>query len=118
MANKITNIGTDAYQQLTVKLDDGTPVVFVLRFLPSSQRWALDVTHKDFVAKGLALCLHPNMLRSFRLQIPFGLAVTADDDVDPFDINDFDSDRVQLYVLDNTSGNTEVAAVETTVFAP
>ena len=117
MAKQLLNIGTDANQQLSVLLDDNSLVVFNLRFLPTTQVWVLDVTYGTFIRKGIRLCNHPNLLRSERRRLPFGLLCYSGDDVDPFDISDFDSGRATLVVLDNTSGNAEVDSEELAVYA-
>jgi hypothetical protein len=109
---KITNLSADAHQQTTVLLEDKTAVGMTLYFRPSTQRWTIDIVYGIFSIKGLSLCNHFNLLRSFRQVIPFGLVCQSIDGVDPFDINDFDSQRVSLYVLDNTAQNTEVVDIE------
>lgn len=113
---QINNISADAHQKTTILLADNTSVVITLDFHPATQRWIMGVSHDVFAVNSVGLCIHPNLLRSFRQVIPFGVACTAVDGVDPFDINDFDSGRVVLSVLDNTGGNTDVEAVESGIF--
>jgi hypothetical protein len=59
----------------------------------------MDVDYENFSAKGLGVCLHPNLLRDFRRVLPFGVFVRSLDGVDPILLNDFLSGRVELYVL-------------------
>lgn len=113
---QITNISTDAHQKTTVLLADNTSVVITLDFLPATGRWVASVTRDLFSLKSVALCVHPNLLRSYRQVIPFGLACVASDGVDPFDIEDFESERIKLYILDNTNGETDVNRVEAEMY--
>lgn len=112
----ITNLSSDAHQKTTVLLADNTSVVITLDFLPATQRWVISAARDTFSVKGIPLCVHPNLLRSYRQVTPFGIACTATDGVDPFDIEDFDSGRVTLSILDNTNGETDVVKVETDIF--
>lgn len=113
---QITNLTDAAKQRTSVLLSDNTTVVFDFVFHPVTQRWVMDVEHGSKSVKGVALCVHPNVLRSFRIAYPFGLFVQAKDGVDPFDVNDFASGRVELYVLDSTNGGNEVDQIETAYF--
>lgn len=113
---QISNLTDNANQETTVLLEDNSSAVFVFRYLPVVQRWVFDVTYGSFSLKGVNLCAHPNLLRAYRQRIPFGLSVVVPDGADPFDINDFVNNRVLLYVLDGTGGQTEVETVETEYF--
>ena len=95
---------------------DNTSVVITLDFFPRSQRWVLSATRDTFSIKGVTLCIHPNLLRSYRRVIPFGIACISKDNVHPFDINDFQNARIKLYILDNTDVETEVSDVETAYY--
>jgi len=113
---KITNISADAHQKTTVLLADNTSVVITLDFLPATQRWVVGLSRDTFEVKSIGLCVHPNLLRSYRQVIPFGLSCVASDGVDPFDINDFENGRIELYVLDNTNGESNVVDIETQMY--
>ena len=113
---QISNLTDNANQQTTSLLSDNSSVVFSFRFLPVVQRWVMDISYGDFAIKGMNLCIHPNLLRTFRQRIPFGLACVAPDGVDPFDINDFINGRILLFILDNSGGGTEVEEVEANYF--
>lgn len=112
----LSNLTSDAHQQTTVLLEDKTSVVVSLDFLPATQRWSLSVTSGGFTVKNVGVSIHPNLLRTYRRTQPFGLACVALDGVDPFDITDFETGRVQLFVLDNTGGLTDVQTVESNFF--
>ncbi len=108
---RIDNL-TDARSQITrIPLDDGTLVTFTVTFNATTERWYVDIEHEDFVTRGVAITVAPNILRAFRGTIPFGLACTTTDGVDPILIDDFISGRATLFVLNST----EVGEVETTI---
>lgn len=53
-----------------------------------------------------------NALRQYKRLIPFGFAFVAEGSVEPFDINDFSSGRVSMYVLNSD----EVKQIESEVY--
>ena len=113
----VNNLNNNAKQKTQIALADGSLVVLTLNYRPAVQRWFVDVAYKStFGLNGIGLSIHPNIIRSFRMVVPFGIAITAVDGVDPFDVNDFANGRVQLFILDNTSTKTDVVDVETNIF--
>lgn len=113
---EILNISSDSHQKTMLTLADNTSVVMTFDFLPRTQKWVLGISRGEFSCNGLALCNHPNLLRSFRKRIPFGFTCLCADGVDPFDQNDFANGRVRIFLLDNTAGNTDVDDAEASVF--
>ena len=113
---KLDSLSADASQELSVILDDGSVLQFTFNYRPAAQRWSVDVLYGEFGANGVLLATHPNLLRTWRNILPFGLAITSQDSADPFKLDDFTSGRITLYVLDSTAGGTEVQDVETTYF--
>ncbi len=104
---------TNAADQLTILiLEDGTTVSLELLYNGVTQRWIANVTYGTTTINGLGLCCHPNILRQWRNILPFGLSVVTADQTDPFNINDFSSGRVLLYLLTAA----DVLAVEATLF--
>ncbi len=108
----ITNLSDEASQISKVVLDDGSVVTFDFIYLPTIERWSMNVSHPDITINSLILCAGPNVLRDFRNVIPFGLGCYSTDGADPFYIEDFSSGRITLYVL----SADEVAFFETNVF--
>ena len=114
----ISNVTNDPAQRVDVILADGTIFTLVLYYRLSVQRWMFDVEYpaKSFIARGMGLCVHPNIMRNWRHVIPFGLAVVSSDDADPFNIDDFLNGRISIYMLDQTLDNTDVSDVERDIF--
>lgn len=109
---KIDNLTDFASQVSSLLLPDNTIVTLALKFNAATQRWAASVGYKDFQVNGINLCTHPNFMRQWRNVVPFGLACMTGDYTDPFNIEDFASGRVSLYLLDAA----DVLAVEQQVF--
>lgn len=109
---QIDNLSKNARQKTTVALDDGTVVVINFRYLPTIQRWQISVTRGDFTVDGIGLVVCPNLLRSWKNVIPFGLAVSTFNGQDPTFLEDLQDDRTQLYILTQD----DVAAVERDIY--
>ena len=107
----IENVTDEAKQAHHIVLADGSTMDLTLTYLPTIQRWQFDIVHPQLTAYGRLLTHHPNLLRQWQNIIQFGLACIVSDGAEPFDIEDFASGRVELYVLDAT----DVADVESKI---
>lgn len=110
--NKIDNLGDEANQLTRIVLDDGSIVLLNFIYRGATQRWTVNITRNDFTVNDINLCVHPNLLRDFRENIPFGLALISTDGGDPVLINDFTSGRITMYTL----SAADVSLVETDIF--
>ncbi len=112
MAALIDNLTNFADQTTLVKLEDGSTVSIELIFHGATERWVMNVTYGDRVFNGVGVCCYPNLMRPWKNLIPFGIACTSANQTDPFNINDFATGRVLLYVLDEA----DVLDIEENVF--
>ena len=96
---KIDNITDDASQLLHLNSEDGGIVNITLKFLSTIQRWSIDIESPSINVSNIILANHPNVLWSFFDAGTFGLACLSQDDVDPFQFDDFSSDRSELFLL-------------------
>lgn len=104
---------TDApKQQTTLVLEDGTRATLYLEWRPAQRCWSFDLTWGDFSLLGQQLVASPNILRGFREQVIFGIAVIGAGNVDPSDLESFVNGSAALYLLDAA----DVADVEATVY--
>lgn len=117
---QLNNLTDDAIQQLQVPLADGSLVTLTFTYRAATQRWTCDVQHPTIPSGGaiygMNLCVHPNILRQWRLIIPFGMAIESSDNGDPVTQEDFVNGRITVFILDNSDGNTDVDQVEENVF--
>jgi hypothetical protein len=109
---KIDTLGQEANQATKVTLDDGSIVALAFRYLPTVQRWMMDVDHPDLTLRGATLCAHPNILRAWRNTCRFGIACVSTDGIDPIEAGAFSSGRVSVYILEKD----EVRYVEQSIF--
>lgn len=73
---------------------------FTATYRPAAQMWFLDVEYDHVFIRGLRIVRHPNMLTQYENLIPFGLLVDVTDGGEPSIINDLQSERVVLRLLD------------------
>lgn len=109
LIDRITN---DAKQQYTLVTEDGDTVVLALNFLASQSLWSFSLTYGDLIINGLILTCGPNIIRGYKNNVPFGIAITSTDKLDPFYQNDFISGRIKFYLL----SAADVASVEAEFF--
>lgn len=108
----ITSITSSARQTMTLVLDNNESINFSIYFSPRMQSWFFDFTYKELTVNCSKVVLTPNALRQFRKIIPFGIGFSAESFVDPFQITDFSSGRVNMYLLNKE----EVEQVESEIF--
>ena len=108
---KITGLSKNAKQTFILPLETRETVTFKLYYMPTQSAWFFDFNYNDEDYTGQRLVLGMNILRMYKNALPFGLAVRAENHIEPFDVTDL-TDRVELYVLNQDEVNT----VETEIF--
>lgn len=104
---RINNIGSEAYQEVTYILDSGSTTTLTLRFLPTQGRWLLDVVDDNgFEIHGLYVCCHPNLLDKWHNVVKYGISVSTEDGIDPYRQEDFETGYAYFTMLD--SDETEI----------
>jgi hypothetical protein len=109
--NLISAITNDANQSMRIVLDDGSKVDFSLSYKSGQQGWFFSITYAGFSIKNRRMVNSPNLLRNFKNILPFGLACTVSDNLEPIYQDDFSSQRVLLYVLNES----DLVTVESTI---
>lgn len=112
MASLINNLTNFADQLTNLQLADGSTASMELIYQGATERWVMNIVYGTFTANGIGVCCYPNLLRQWREILPFGLACVSSNQTDPFNINDFASGRVQIYILTQA----DVAAIELATF--
>ena len=103
---QITTLTDEPRQRHQLVLDTNETVDFRLYFSARQQAWYFDFTYNDLTCKCSKVVLTPNALRCFRRIIPFGIAFDTDGFVEPFQIDDFSTGRVKMYVLNEEDVQT------------
>lgn len=99
---KIQGISTDALQNFTVALADGTTFNMTLAFKPLQQGWFISVSYGAFSVTNMRVCCVYNILEQFSEQIPFGIACFTTQNQEPMFPQDFAASNAALCVLDET----------------
>lgn len=110
----LDNINDAADQLMTVPLPDGSSAQLEFFYRPGTQRWTLDISHPLLTMKGFNLSLGPNILRQWRNLIPFGIAITSNNGLDPMQATDFLDGTCKLYIL----SAAEVILIEEDILSP
>lgn len=108
----INKLNSDPIQRAYITGNPGQRIIMDIRFMPRMSLWVADFTLDDFSLKGITLLTSPNVLRSYKNIIPFGIACLTDDAEDPRNLNDFESGYASLYLLTQE----EVEAIEVEYF--
>lgn len=110
----LNKISSAPRQQFKIIGDNGERIDFLIWYSPTQSMWMFNIAWQDFTLNGAVLTLSPNILRGYRNNIPFGIACVSDDGIDPAYIDDFETGRVQLFLLTQT----EVQQIEGAMFEP
>lgn len=110
---KVTNINSDSKQKFNFVLENGTIVTVQLNYVDNQGGWFYSLSYPltGFSLNNRRLINSPNMLRSFRRIIPFGLACIVSDGQEPIYQDDFINERCSIYFLNST----EILTVETII---
>jgi len=110
--NRITSLTDNARQSFQIPIETGDKIDFKLYYYITQKSWFFDFTYNNYTSNGNRVVLTPNALRHLKHIIPFGIAFMAEGYVEPFDITDFSSGRVSMYVLNQE----EVQEIESNIY--
>lgn len=108
----IDNLTGFADQQTVLILDSGLTATLELVYNGATERWTMNLNYNGKAYNGIGICDYPNVLRQWKNILPFGVACATSDQTDPFNINDFATGRVTLYLLTAA----DVLEIEVSVF--
>lgn len=96
----IQAISTEAKQRMELVLGDGTIVELEIEYKPQQYGWFItSLTYGEVVLKGLRIVTSPNMLYQWRNVLPFGLACFVTGYREPTQLEDFEQNAAQLFLL-------------------
>jgi len=96
---RITGIYSIPSQSLQLRSEIGEQIHLTLNYRPAIQKWYLDLEYLTFKLCGYRICNGPNILQKYFYSLKWGMFVEISDNFEPFLINDFESGRVNLYIL-------------------
>ena len=91
---QILGITNQPNQQLTLSLPDGSILTLSILYRQSQSGWfftSINWNNGQFIENGRRIVTHPNMLRQYLNEIPFGLACQTVNDREPTQQEDFSS---------------------------
>ena len=71
-----------------------------INYLPSVQGWFLDLVSENFKIYGIKITSCPNILRQWQNKLGFGIGVMCENKSEPFFIEDFNTERAKMYLLE------------------
>jgi len=95
----IENLTNQAHQQYIIPFHD-EEIIITLRFLNVVSIWTMDVSYKNKNINGIKLSIGVFLLNN---NLPFDFVVIdkSIQNVDPFQIEDFATNRCKLHMLDD-----------------
>lgn len=116
MSNVITGLTDQPNQIQPVLTADGSTLTISLNYRPQQNGWFADISWDGqtptWQSLGMRLTVGPNILRQYKNQLPFGLAVYTTDLRDPSGLEDFVNGYCKLMLL----GADDVIGVEQVYF--
>lgn len=102
----ITSITAYPKQQFVLKLENNEFAIMRLYYYSSQQSWYFDIEYKDYVNNGNKVVLTMNALRHLRNKLPFGIAFISSSNAEPFQLEDFTSQKVLMLLLNQEDVQT------------
>lgn len=71
-----------------------------INYNSSRQGWFLDLVSESFSIYGIRMTSVPNILRQWKDRLGFGVCVLTENKSEPFFLEDFNTGRAKLYLLE------------------
>lgn len=110
--NQIISLTDSPRQSFQFPIDTGDIINFYLYYYVTQKSWFFDFTYRNYTSRGNRVVLTPNALRHLKNIVPFGVGFMAQGNVEPFDLTDFSSNRVGMYILNSE----EVKEIESNIY--
>lgn len=72
-----------------------------INYNSSRQGWFLDLVSENFKIYGIRITSVPNILRQWKDKLGFGISVICEQKSEPFLLEDFNTGRAKLYLLES-----------------
>lgn len=110
---EITEITDEPRQKLDITLENNEVITLQLEFSTQQQGWFASFAYGEFAINSFRLTTAANILRQYRELLPFGIAISTPDQSEPIFIDDFSTQRINFFVLNQE----EVEDVENTFYS-
>ena len=102
---KIIGLNSEPKQSLSFILENNNIVEIKLEYRENTKSWYYFIKKDGFEVNNRKLVISPNNLNSFKNIAGFGLAVMSNDKLEPYFIDDFETDRIELFILEESELN-------------
>ncbi len=109
---QLTQLGSEAKQEITMLLSDTTRIVFTFEYKSNQMGWFFGFTYNDENYTNIRLTTCYNILRAYRNWLPFGLRCDTQDGGEPMSINDFSNNYATVYLLEKE----DIEAIESNYY--
>lgn len=96
---QITKLTNASKQQLVVIGEDGELVTMNLVYSSTQEAWNISFEYDGITINGMQLTVSPNILHNYKNILPFGIVCTSTDGQEPKYIEDFQDERVELFMV-------------------
>lgn len=101
----ITSITAYPKQQFVLRLENNESAIMRLYYYSSQQSWYFDIEYKGYTNNGNKVVLSPNAIRHLRNKLPFGIGILSGSNAEPFELEDFLSQKVIMVLLNQDDVN-------------
>ena len=110
--NLIKSITDNANQIFSVSISGYSNAQITLNYKSNQNAWFMSIVWGSFEINNMLISVGYNILRQFKNQIPFGIAINSTTGTDPLFVDSWLLGYNNFYVLDST----DVAFMETTYY--
>lgn len=96
---KIDALGNEPKQQMVVSIEEGTQLTLYFEYISNQLGWFFGFEYEGQSYQNIRLTTSYNILRAYRSWLPFGIACTTLDGLEPMDLNDFISGYASVFIL-------------------
>jgi len=96
--NKLQNLTAETRQNKSYEFD-GKTINVILYYSEVNIGWYITIKEGKFELLNARLTCNKNFLNDFRRKLKWGLKVTSRDGIDPYNVTDFVTDRIELFFM-------------------
>lgn len=106
---QITEISSEPKQRFDIVTEDNQTFELKLEYSDQQEGWFYSITFGILTINNSRIVTGTNILRAYKNILPFGISILTDDLSEPTRIDDFSTQRVKFFILNQD----EVKGVET-----
>lgn len=96
--NKLQNLTAETRQNKSYEFD-GRTINIIFYYSEINIGWYVTIQEGNFTLLNARLTCSKNFLNDFRRKLKWGLKVASRDGIDPYNVNDLNNGRIELFFL-------------------